>query len=131
VNVSYACVLAAYAALFVPKLPLAHAQSRESGGYDNNHPRIQQDKLMGFGSRALAAHLNGLESFPLFAAAVIMANAAHADVAMVNRLAIAHVVLRVLYSFLYMANIAVARSAVWGLATSASLWLMVLATVAQ
>ena len=129
-NVSYACVIAAYAVVLLAKLPLAIAQAKLPGGYDNNHPRAQQDKLAGMGARSRGAHLNGFEAFPFFAASVIMANVAHVDVTMVNRLAVAHVVLRVAYGLLYIGNMAPLRSLAWAAAAGASLWLMVLAMLA-
>ena len=109
---------------------MAAAQAKEPGGYDNSHPRLQQVKLTGVGARASAAHLNGFESFPMFAAAVIMANAAHVDVTMINRLAIAHVAFRCLYNVVYLANIAAVRTIVWGAAAGAGIWLMILAILA-
>lgn len=62
--------------------PVARAMAEEGGGrYDNHHPRAQQARLTGFGARALAAHLNSIEAFPLFAAGV----AHHADIRLSDR----------------------------------------------
>ena len=58
--------------ILVTKAPVALAQSKEGRGYDNRNPRVQQSRLTGFGARALAAHQNMIEAFPVFAAGVLV-----------------------------------------------------------
>lgn len=67
----YACLLFAALMLVLTKAPVAWAQQR-TGRYDNHDPRAQQRELTGFGARALAAHQNTIEAFPLFAAGVLV-----------------------------------------------------------
>jgi uncharacterized MAPEG superfamily protein len=81
--------------------------------YDNRDVRAWQGRLQGLAYRANAAHLNGFEAFPLFAAAVLSAMVAGADPTRVNQLAVAFVVLRVLYGVVYLMNLAAVRSLVW------------------
>ncbi len=106
------CVVAAWAVVYSSKLPVAVAMQR-AGGYDNHHPRAQQAALEGFGARAVAAHLNGFETFAPFAAAVLAAHVLGARAALVDTLAVLFVVSRVAYVACYLADLATLRSAVW------------------
>jgi uncharacterized MAPEG superfamily protein len=63
--------------------------------------------------RAHAAHLNSFEAFPFFAAAVLAAIVAHADMQRVAVLSIAFVVARVVYGLVYLWDVAALRSVVW------------------
>ena len=107
------CIVAAWTVVYLTKLPIAAAMNRE-GGYDNRHPRAQQAKLTGWGARALAAHLNGFETFAPFAAAVLVAHVAGAPTSLVTGLALLFVVARVAYVACYIADLSSLRSAVWG-----------------
>ncbi|MGH1371295.1 MAG: MAPEG family protein [Cellvibrionaceae bacterium] len=118
-----------FAALMImfSKMPLATAQIRSEGGYDNNNPRNQQGQLTGFGQRALAAHQNSIEAFPLFAAGVLLALWAQAPMETVNMLCLAFVASRVAYLVCYLLDVATLRSLVWSVGFVSSIWLMVLA----
>lgn len=102
------CVLLA-ALLPYPWVLAAKANLR----YNNHAPRAYLDKLSGWRQRAYWAHLNTLESVPLFAAAVIIAHQAHAPQAALDQLAQAFIGLRIVYGLLYIADIAWLRSVVW------------------
>jgi uncharacterized MAPEG superfamily protein len=106
------------------KAPLAVAQGKTSKGYDNSNPRDQQSALEGWGRRALAAHQNQLESFPLFAAGILVVTATNTTSGMVDNLAIAFVVARVAYLLCYLKDIALLRSLVWGVGFCSSLALL-------
>ncbi|WP_119395558.1 MAPEG family protein [Salinibius halmophilus] len=106
------CLMVAAFLPYLAKVPLMKAMAA-LGGYDNNHPRAQQTALTGFGARALAGHQNAFESLAVFAPAVVVAIAVGQDSALVQGLAVAHVVLRVIYHVLYLANLSTARSLVW------------------
>lgn len=95
------------------KIPLIKAQNATEAGYDNNNPRAQQAALTGWGSRALAAHENQIESFPLFAAGVLVATLSGSTSAFVDYLAILFVACRVIFFYLYLKDIAGIRSLVW------------------
>jgi len=81
--------------------------------YNNVNVRLWQSKLEGAAQRAHAAHLNSFEAFPLFAAAVIVAQMMGADQARVDMLALSFIGLRLLYGIMYLANLASLRSLVW------------------
>jgi uncharacterized MAPEG superfamily protein len=101
---------------YLAKLPVAVAMNKLDG-YDNNHPRSQQAKLEGFGARALAAHQNAFESLIIFAPAVLLAISTNQLTDNIQLLAVIHVVARVAYNTLYLLNISLIRSLVWGVAT--------------
>ena len=81
--------------------------------YDNRNVRAWQERLEGLPWRAHSAHLNSFEAFPFFAAAVLAAIVAHADMQRVAMLSIAFVVARLLYGLIYLWDVAVLRSLVW------------------
>ena len=119
------CVAAAFLLNYLSKVPLAHAMNQESS-YDNRHPRDQQARLTGWGRRALAAHLNSFEITPIFAVSVIVAHLFQADPSSMNTWAAVFVGSRIVYHILYMANIHVARTSIWGvgaLAVAANFYL--------
>jgi uncharacterized MAPEG superfamily protein len=107
--------------VLVSKAPVVVAMSQEGQGYDNHHPRTQQGRLTGWGKRALAAHLNTIESFPIFAACLL---AGHSLSVSADRLVICcalFLVGRLGYIFLYITDKALPRSLVWTAAYCACL----------
>lgn len=118
------CIFISALLIFLAKAPVARAMQQESGTYDNRHPRSQQARLSGFGARALAAHLNSFEAFPLFAAGVLMAHVTGSQGLLVDVLAVTFVVSRVLYLLFYWADLHWQRSLVWALGLLCSLLLM-------
>jgi len=120
------CLVFSALMIVLTKVPVAMAMA-ERGGYDNRHPRAQQAELTGFGARALAAHQNMLEAFPVFAAGLLLALWAQADPFWTSSLALAFVAARVVYTVLYLGDYPVLRSMSWGVGYAASLGLMVLA----
>ena len=113
--------------IMISKAPVAMAMAKSAGGYDNRYPRDQQAALTGFGKRALSAHHNSIEAFPLFGVGVALALWAQADAAMIETLCLAFVVARILYLVFYWADVHFLRSTVWSIGFIASLWLMCLA----
>ncbi|RAI04435.1 hypothetical protein DLJ53_00860 [Acuticoccus sediminis] len=87
---------------------------------DNRDPRARHAGQTGFRRRAYAAHLNAYEAFPLFAAAVIVAGLTGADRATVDALAVAYVVLRLLFTAAYYANLSLVRSGLFAVSTAVS-----------
>lgn len=88
-------------------------KSPAKGGYDNNDPRTWLANLDGYAKRANAAQANGFEALPLFIAAVVLAQQAHANQVTIDQLAMAFIGLRVVYIALYLANIGTLRTLVW------------------
>lgn len=120
------CVLLAWVIAYLPKAASSVAMSRQPGGYDNKHPRTQQAKLTGWGARAHASHTNGLENFPAFGIAVLVAHVGGGDPRRASLLAIAYVAVRVLYIALYIADVDRLRSVVWAFGIAATAGLLVL-----
>jgi len=87
--------------------------AKATKGYDNANPRAWMAKLDGLPARAAAAHSNHFEAFAPFAAAVILAEMAQAPQDQINLFAMIFIAIRVLYTAIYLANIAALRSVVW------------------
>lgn len=103
------------AAAFVPYIGTAYAKFSGGGAktYDNRAPRAQMDSLPPQRQRAYWAQLNGFEAFPPFAAGVIIAHLAGGPQNWIDALAGSFVVLRVIYTLLYIHDRPTARSLVW------------------
>lgn len=95
----------------MPYWPTAVSKWRKT--YDNAMPRAGLETLSPQRQRAYWAQLNAFEAFPLFAAAVIIAHLAGAAQATVDGLAVAFVVLRVLYTLAYIYDRPTLRSLLW------------------
>jgi uncharacterized MAPEG superfamily protein len=96
------------AAAMIPYLTIALAKS--AGGIDNRAPRPSLESLSGWRQRADWAHRNHFEAFPAFAAAVFVAELSHAPQTRIDQLAGIFVLLRVIYTALYVADQATLRS---------------------
>jgi uncharacterized MAPEG superfamily protein len=96
-------------------LPIVSAGIAKAGrrDYDNRDPRAWLAQLEGFRARANAAQANAWEAFPFFAAGVLVAHAMQVPASHIDTLAVAFIVLRVIYLGLYLANFALLRSLVW------------------
>ncbi len=119
-TVPFICVFVAFVLIWVPKAAAARVQIKLPGGFDNNNPRDQQATMTDVGRRATAAHNNAFEGFAPFAAAVFIAHLAHANETWASALAVTHVVARLIYPFLYINNLASARTAIWVISTMAT-----------
>jgi len=102
------CVLIAG---LMPYVATLTAKSRRD--FDNARPREWLARQEGFRARAHAAQLNSFESFPLFAAAVVIADLRGADQTPINLLALGFIAARVLFIIFYIANLHVLRSLIW------------------
>jgi uncharacterized MAPEG superfamily protein len=119
--------LAYWCLLVAALLPYATAWIGKAGAFaaaDNHAPRDWAARQGGWRARALAAHANGFEGLPLFMAGVIVAHQLGAAQARVDALALAYVLLRVVYVSLYIRDKSTLRSLVWvlGLAVSIALF---------
>lgn len=120
------CLIFSALMILFTKVPVAMAMA-EDGGYDNRHPRAQQARLTGFGARALAAHKNMIEAFPVFAAGVLLALSTGVTGVLATALALVFVIARIVYTIFYLVDFPTLRSLSWGVGFAASLGLMVLA----
>jgi len=119
------CLFIAMLLPLIAKVPVAFAMNK-LGGYDNQHPRAQQNQLTGVGARALAAHKNAFESLIIFAPAVLLAITTHHLGSNITLLAIIHVCARIAYHIFYLMNIDKLRSVVWFIATVCSFSISIL-----
>jgi len=124
-TIPFYCIFFSMLMLLITKTPVAIAMLKLDG-YDNHHPREQQKKLKGWGNRALAAHKNEIEAFPLFAAGVIIAHLGKGDIQWATTLSIIFISARLLYMVLYLIDQNILRSLVWGIGYACSLALALL-----
>jgi len=123
------CVLAAcmlpIATVGLAKIASAQAP-KTAGRYDNRNPRVWAEHLTGWQQRAHAAQNNGWEALPLFIAAVLLAQQAHADQARIDMLAMAFVGLRCLYIAAYIFNQGSLRTLIWAAGMASSIAILLL-----
>ena len=111
-TLAYWCVLVA------ALLPYISAYIAKAGAFDlkdNKAPREWGSRQAGWRARANSAQANGFEGLPFFIGAVVIAHQLGAMQATLDILAIAYVVLRVIYIGVYIWGISTLRSAVWAL----------------
>ncbi|WP_100643040.1 MAPEG family protein [Alteromonas facilis] len=118
------CILITLILPMVAKAPVALAMHAR-GGYDNKHPRAQQDQLEGYGARALAAHKNSFEAIAYFTPAAVTVLALGAIDSTAKWLAISFVVSRLAYLVFYWLNWDILRSIVWVIGFGCSITLLV------
>lgn len=80
---------------------------------DNQNPRETLAKATGAAARANATQQNSFESLPLFVAAVLMAEYMVVADAIVIKLSLAYLLLRLFYGVCYLANWSNLRTMVW------------------
>ncbi len=83
------------------------------GGFDNDNPREQSTKAKGIAARAVAAHTNAVETFPLMVAAIMAARATKVPLSLQMHFSVLHLSLRLLQWFAYLANLSTLRSFSW------------------
>jgi uncharacterized MAPEG superfamily protein len=83
--------------------------------FDNANPRDPEFYQGPIGSRALGAHQNGIEAFPFFAFAVLLAEFRGGPQRYVNELAVLFLIVRVAYVLTYVGNRPSLRSILWSL----------------
>jgi uncharacterized MAPEG superfamily protein len=71
---------------------------------DINSPRTGVKNLEGFPARCYGAHLNGFETFPLFAAVVIIAHVVRGPSAVVDVLAVLYILVRAGHAAAYLTD---------------------------
>ena len=83
--------------------------------FDNAVPRdpgFYDDPIR---ARALGAHQNGIEAFPFFAAAVLLAEFRLGPQRLIDELAILFLIVRIAYVFTYLGNRPTLRSILWSI----------------
>jgi uncharacterized MAPEG superfamily protein len=104
-----------FAAVMLYLLTIGAAKWIGAGSYDNANPRdpaFYQDAIR---ARALGAHQNGIESFPLFAFAVLLAEFRAAPQNLINELAILFLIVRTAYVLTYVGDRPRLRTILWSI----------------
>ena len=83
--------------------------------FDNARPRDPAFYADPLRARALGAHQNGIEAFPFFAVAVLLAEFRAGPQRLINELAILFLIVRIAYVFTYLGNRPTLRSILWSL----------------
>lgn len=84
-------------------------------GFDNSKPRDPDFYDDPIRSRALGAHQNGLEAFPFFAFAVLLAEFRVGPLRLIDELAVLFLIVRIAYVFTYIGNRPTLRSILWSI----------------
>jgi uncharacterized MAPEG superfamily protein len=106
------CVFATLALYLLTIVPIKWIGFRR---YDNSRPRdpaFYDDPLR---ARALGAHQNGIEAFPFFAAAVLLAEFRGCPQRLIDELSILFLIVRTAYVFTYLGNRPRLRSILWNI----------------
>jgi uncharacterized MAPEG superfamily protein len=83
--------------------------------FDNANPRDPAFYYDPLRARALGAHLNGIEAFPFFAAAVLLAEFRNSPQNLINELAVLFIIVRIAYVFTYLGDRPTLRSILWSI----------------
>ena len=83
--------------------------------FDNSRPRDAAFYADPIRARALGAYQNGIEAFPFFAAAVLLAEFRQAPQHLIDELAILFLIVRIAYVFTYLGDRPTLRSILWSL----------------
>jgi uncharacterized MAPEG superfamily protein len=89
--------------------------------FDNSRPRdpaFYDDPIR---SRALGAHQNGIEAFPFFAIAVLLAEFRAGPQGLIDELAVLFLIVRIAYVFTYLGDRPTLRSILWSIAFAINL----------
>ena len=104
-----------FACVAIYLLTIVSVKRSGSGQYDNSKPRDPAFYEDAIRARALGAHQNGIEAFPFFAVAVLLAEFRAAPQNLINELAVLFVIVRIAYVFTYIGNRPRLRSILWNL----------------
>lgn len=106
---------AIFAAVMLILAPLGPVKALGAREFDNGDPRNEAFYDKPIRKRAYNAHKNGVETFPFFAAAVLLAELRHAPQGWVDGLAAAFIIVRIGYVLAYVGDKPTLRSAIWAL----------------
>jgi uncharacterized MAPEG superfamily protein len=104
-----------FVSLMLYLLSIASVKWLRAGRFDNAKPRDPTFYEDPIATRALGAHQNGIESFPFFAAAVLLAEFRACPQNLINELAVLFVIVRIAYVFTYIGNRPTLRSILWSI----------------
>jgi uncharacterized MAPEG superfamily protein len=117
------CLLGAVMLYLLTLAPIKALGHRD---FDNAHPRDPAFYADPVRKRALGAHLNGVETFPFFAVAVLLAEFKEAPQELVDLLASSFLLARVAFVITYLLDRSTLRTIVWNIAFALNLGLFFL-----
>jgi uncharacterized MAPEG superfamily protein len=118
------CLLAAVLLFLLTIAPIKPLAGR---AFDNRQPRSAAFYHTPLRQRALGAHQNGIETYPFFATAVLLAEFHQAAQGWIDALAIAFVVSRLFYVAAYVGDRSTVRTALWNIGFGFNLGIFLLA----
>jgi uncharacterized MAPEG superfamily protein len=83
--------------------------------FDNSRPRDPAFYDDPIAARALGAHQNGIEAFPFFAVAVLLAEFRAGPQRLIDELAVLFLIVRIAYVFTYLGDRPTLRSILWSI----------------
>ena len=104
-----------FGAVLLYLLTLSAGKLSDIRRFDNANPRdpaFFQDPLR---ARALGAHQNGIETFPFFAFAVLLAEFRLGSLRLIDELAVLFLIVRIAYVLTYVGNRPTLRSIIWNI----------------
>ena len=104
-----------FGAVMLYLLTIAPVKAIGFRGFDNANPRDPAFYADPLRARALGAHINGIEAFPFFAAAVLLAEFRLAPQRFIDELAVLFLIVRIAYVFTYLGNRPTLRTILWSI----------------
>jgi uncharacterized MAPEG superfamily protein len=106
------CILGA---VLIHLLTLAPAKALGHREFKNSAPRDPAFYADPMRARILGAHNNGIETFPFFAAAILLAELKHGAQPVVDGLSVGFLVVRIAFVLAYIGNRPTVRTLLWNL----------------
>jgi uncharacterized MAPEG superfamily protein len=106
------CIFGAVMLYLLTIAPFKAIGFRRFGNSKPRDPSFFEDPLR---ARALGAHINGIETFPFFAAAVLLAEVRAAPQNLINELAVLFLIVRIAYVLTYLGDRPTLRSILWNI----------------
>jgi uncharacterized MAPEG superfamily protein len=106
------CILGAVLLYLLTLAPIKPLGWRE---FNNSAPRDPAFYAPPIRARVLGAHLNGIETFPFFAAAILLAEMKHGSQAVVDELAVGFLAVRLAFVGAYIVGWPTTRTLLWNL----------------
>ncbi|MGR4927776.1 MAPEG family protein [Bradyrhizobium sp. CAR08] len=100
-------------------------------GFDNSRPRDPVFYEEAIAQRALGAHQNGIETFPFFAFAVLLAEFRDSPQRMIDELAVLFLIVRIAYVLTYLGNRPTLRSILWSIGFAINLGIFFMPALKQ
>src|SRR3569833_2851265 len=111
-TIAEVCIFASVMLYLLPIVPVKWGNAKQ---FDNARPRNPAFYQEGIRARAFGAHQNGIEAYPFFAAAVLLAEFRSAPQNLVNELSVLFVIVRAAYVLTYVGDRPSLRSILWTL----------------